>query len=177
MDAQTLVVQIRRPLRVVSKVAARCALRLPIVAEVPPTLDSGEPFPTLYWLSCPLAHRRIARLEAAGGVREADMLAKTSPDFAKQLLDAHTRYAKQREALTCPETQRPASGGVGGSRGGVKCLHAHFADHAAGNDNPVGQMVAERIGALNCDEPCVAIIDGEVAKNPRWAEPPTVTKP
>ena len=70
-DSEVLALQIGRPLRAASKVLRRCNLGLPVVAEVPPVLDSGEPFPTRYWLTCPLAHRRIARLEGRGGVRAA----------------------------------------------------------------------------------------------------------
>jgi uncharacterized protein len=36
---------------------------------------------------------------------------------------------------------------VGGTREGVKCLHAHFAWHLAGGDDPVGRWVAERLDA------------------------------
>ena len=66
-EHEILALQIGRPLRATSTVLKRCSLGLPIVAEVPPLLDTGEPFPTLYWLTCPLAHRRIARIEAEGG--------------------------------------------------------------------------------------------------------------
>ena len=39
------------------------------------------------------------------------------------------------------EGPRP-QGGVGGTRRGVKCLHAHYAWHLAGGDDPVGRWVA-----------------------------------
>ena len=32
-------------------------------------------------------------------------------------------------------------GGVGGTREGVKCLHAHYAHWLAGADDPVGEWV------------------------------------
>ena len=38
------------------------------------------------------------------------------------------------------------SGGVGGTRQGVKCLHAHLAWWLAGGDDPVGEWVAARLG-------------------------------
>ncbi|HVM39215.1 MAG TPA: DUF501 domain-containing protein, partial [Acidimicrobiia bacterium] len=59
---------------------------------------------------------------------------------------AHARYAAERDAAL-PERHtgpRP-SGGVGGTRTGVKCLHAHLAYHLAGGDDPVGRWVAERV--------------------------------
>jgi hypothetical protein len=36
-------------------------------------------------------------------------------------------------------------GGVGGTRVGVKCLHAHYAWFLAGGDDPVGRWVHERL--------------------------------
>ncbi|MGB5524554.1 MAG: DUF501 domain-containing protein, partial [Polyangiales bacterium] len=79
-DGDVLALQIGRPLRATSTVVRRCSLGLPIVAEVPPILDTGEPFPTRYWLTCPLAHRRIARLEAEGGVRAAQSKTDADPE-------------------------------------------------------------------------------------------------
>jgi hypothetical protein len=38
-----------------------------------------------------------------------------------------------------------ASGGVGGTRRGVKCLHAHLANYLAGDDDPVGTLVADSL--------------------------------
>ena len=41
-DDEVLALQIGRPLRATSKVLRRCNLGLPIVAEVPPVLDTGD---------------------------------------------------------------------------------------------------------------------------------------
>jgi hypothetical protein len=168
---EVLALQIGRPLRASSKVLKRCNLGLPIVAEVPPVLDTGEPFPTRYWLTCPLAHRRIARLEAKGGVREAQARVDAEPERAAALDAAHARYAAERDAYLPSDARHRPSGGVGGSSGGVKCLHAHYADFAAGNENPIGADVGERIGEPRCEVPCVAFIDGQLRPNPDWREP------
>lgn len=170
-DNEVLALQIGRPLRAESRVLRRCHLELPIVAEVPPLLDGGEPFPTRYWLTCPLAHRRIARVEARGGVREAQAKLDADPELAEKLREVHERYAAERDAQLPDGVTYAPSGGVGGSSGGVKCLHAHFADHAAGNDNPIGADVEREIGVLDCDLPCVDFIDGELRRNPDWREP------
>jgi hypothetical protein len=191
-DSEVLALQIGRPLRAASKVLRRCNLGLPIVAEVPPILDTGEPFPTRYWLTCPLAHRRIARLEAEGGVRDAQAKIDADPELSKAVEAAHARYARDREALfpastalsrertavTALSRERTAvtahlrpSGGVGGSSGGVKCLHAHYADFAAGNDNPIGRDLHGAIGEPRCQAPCVAVVDGKLQRNPDWREP------
>lgn len=170
-DSEVLALQIGRPLRATSTVLRRCSLGLPIVAEVPPLLDSGEPFPTRYWLTCPLAHRRIARLEAKGGVRAAQAKIEADPQLGAALQEVHHRYAREREALLPEHVGVRPSGGVGGSSGGVKCLHAHHADFAAGNENPIGRDVHGQIGEPRCEMPCVSNIDGELRRNPDWREP------
>lgn len=170
-DTEVLAVQIGRPLRANSTVLRRCNLGLPIVAEVPPILDTGEPFPTRYWLSCPLAHRRIARLEGEGGVRAAQAKIDADPELKRALEAAHLRYAHERAAVLPKDARNRPSGGVGGSSAGVKCLHAHYADFAAGNDNPIGRDVHAAIREPRCDEPCVVNIDGELVRNPNWREP------
>ena len=171
-DREVLALQIGRPLRAASTVLRRCNLGLPIVAEVPPILDTGEPFPTRYWLTCPLAHRRIARIEGEGGVRAAQAKVAADPEQREALETAHARYERDRDTLLAAGMQdhRP-SGGVGGSSSGVKCLHAHYADFAAGNDNPIGRDLHDVIGEPRCDTPCVAIVDGKLQRNPDWREP------
>lgn len=173
MDEPAIVAaQIGRRPRSVVDVAARCPLSLPVVIKVPPHLDDGTPFPTTYWLTCPLASRRIGRIEADGGVKAAEARIVADPAFAAGYVQAMERYEAERDALVDPAVSphRP-SGGVGGSRRGVKCLHAHYADHAAGNANPVGADTAARIEPLDCSIPCVDGRGGEVVLNPDWIEP------
>lgn len=167
-DRQVVEAQLGRPIRADSEVVARCHLGLPVVVRVPPLLDDGTPFPTLYWLTCPLAHARIARLESAGGVKRMEAKAAGDPGFAASLDEAHAGYAAERDALV-PEGADPLpSGGVGGARAGVKCLHAHYAHQAGGGRNPVGEIVAGFIEPLDCVEPCVV---GD-ALNPDWVSLP-----
>lgn len=172
MDDQAVVAaQIGRPLRSAAIVARRCHLGLPVVIVVPPLLDDGTPFPTRYWLCCPLALRRIGRLESAGGVAAMDRRAAADPEFGRRLREAHRRYAAERDALLVPGAGPRPSGGVGGAANGVKCLHAHYADHAAGNENPVGEAVAPWVEPLDDDQPCVVEAAGRMVTNPRWREP------
>lgn len=167
-DEATVEAQIGRPLRAPAEVLARCHLGLPVAVAVPPLLDDGTPFPTRYWLSCPLAVIRVGRLESGGGVKRMEAKAAVDPSFGEALEAAHTRYAAERDALVPAGTEPRPTGGVGGTRRGVKCLHAHYADWAAGNANPVGRLVAEWIEPLDCVVPCV--IDGSM--NPEWAPRP-----
>lgn len=170
-DEEALRAQLGRPLRAESIPVKRCSLHLPIVIAVPPVLENGEPFPTRYWLTCPLAHKRIARLEAAGGVKAYEERRKTDAIFSAALDRAHAAYAEERDALVTGEVRIKPRGGVAGVAGGVKCLHAHFAHAAAGGENPIGQEVATEIAPLECPEPCVARVDGNVRRNPAWSEP------
>jgi hypothetical protein len=114
----------------------------PIVLKNAPLLDDGTPMPTRYWLVGPDEVRRVSQLEASGGVRAAEAA------IAGELIDdAHRRYAAERDALVPVDHVGPRpSGGVGGTRTGVKCLHAHYAWYLAGGDDPVGRWVAEQLG-------------------------------
>jgi len=167
-DRQVIETQIGRPLRANSTPASRCHLGLPVVVRVPPILDDGTPFPTLFWLTCPLAVTRIGRLEGAGGVKRLERKAETNPEFGRRLESAHTAYERVRNALL-PDGVSPApSGGVGGTTVGLKCLHAHYAHTRAGGDNPVGELVQQWIEPLDCEHPCV--LNGEM--NPNWVNNP-----
>lgn len=171
-DRDVVAVQIGRPPRSRVDVAARCHLGLPVVVEVPPLLDDGTPFPTRYWLSCPLAVRRVGRLEAAGGVKAAEETLLSNEAMAERQRVAMERYRKDRDRLIPAGHRGPVpSGGVGGARRGVKCLHAHLADDLAGNDNPVGQMTVPDVLPLDCTLPCVIDVGGEAQHNPDWIEP------
>lgn len=170
-DAAVLAVQIGRPLRSDADVVARCHLDLPVVTRVPPILDDGTPFPTRYWLSCPLAMRRIGRVESAGGVQAMERKYLADPEFASELDAAHERYAAERDAAVPGSAVHRPSGGVAGVRIGVKCLHAHFADLAAGNDNPVGAATAPWVEPLDCAAPCVVDSEDGPVRNPGWEEP------
>lgn len=171
-DRAVVAAQIDRKPRSTVDVVARCHLGLPVVIAVPPHLDDGTPFPTRYWLTCPLAVRRIGRIESAGGVKAAEAKLEADPAAMARHAVAMERYASERDALIDPTSDLPQpSGGVGGAAAGVKCLHAHFADHAAGNDNIVGRWTADEVEPLNCVVPCVAAVEDGVVRNPQWREP------
>jgi hypothetical protein len=113
----------------------------PVVIRNAPLLDDGTPMPTRYWLVDPELSAAIARLESAGGVREAERAVD-----AGELRDAHARYAAERDAALAAAHAGPRPhGGVGGTRTGVKCLHAHYAYFLAGGDDPVGRWVDARL--------------------------------
>lgn len=115
----------------------------PVVIRNEPVLDDGTPMPTRYWLVGREQRVAVDRLESEGGVRAADAAVD-----AVALADAHRRYAAERDAaLPAGWTGRRPVGGVGGTRRGVKCLHAHYAWYLAGGDDPVGRWVEEQLSA------------------------------
>ena len=113
----------------------------PTVLRNGPLLDDGTPMPTRYWLVGRKEVIAVSRLESTGGVRAAE--AAVPPAL---VADAHRRYAAERDAEVPAGHLGPRpSGGVAGTRTGVKCLHAHYAWFLAGGDDPIGEWVAARL--------------------------------
>jgi hypothetical protein len=122
-------------------VVVRAESGTPVVIRNAPLMHDGTPMPTRYWLADPGLGRRVSRLEAAGGVRAAE----AAVDEA-QLRAAHEAYAAERDAALAFDHVGPRPfGGVGGTRVGVKCLHAHYAYYLAGGNDPVGAWVAAEL--------------------------------
>jgi hypothetical protein len=114
----------------------------PAVIDNAPFLDDGTPMPTRYWLLNPGLCHAVSTLEGSGGVQRAARAVE--PHL---VAEAHRRYAAGRDARIHAEHQGPLpSGGVGGTRAGVKCLHAHLAWWLAGGDDPVGAWTATELG-------------------------------
>jgi hypothetical protein len=123
------------------EVVVRTADGAPVVIRNAPFLADGTPMPTRYWLVGDPVRSRVSALEAAGGVRSA-----AAAVDADELATAHARYAAERDATVPPDHRGPRPrGGVGGTRTGVKCLHAHYAWFLAGGDDPVGRWVHEQL--------------------------------
>ena len=113
----------------------------PVVVRNAPFLDDGTPMPTRFYLVGADLVRAVSRLEAAGGVRAAE-----AEIDADELAALHRRYGADRDAEISADHDGPRpSGGVGGTRVGVKCLHAHLAHLLAGGDDPVGRWTLERL--------------------------------
>jgi len=115
----------------------------PVVIRNAPLQFDGRPMPTRYWLVGRRECLRVSRLEGEGGVRRAE--AEVDPE---RLAATHARYAAERDSQIDPEHTGPRpSGGVGGTRTGVKCLHTHLAHELACGDDPVGEWVVEHLEA------------------------------
>ncbi len=138
----------------------------PVVLKNAPLLDDGTPMPTRYWLIGPAEIRRIGHLESGGGVDRAE--AAVDPD---ELAAAHARYAAERDADIPDDHAGPRpSGGVGGTRVGVKCLHAHWAWHLAGGDDPIGRWIAHEltVAAGPIDRVAISLTERELLL--RWGQ-------
>lgn len=113
----------------------------PVVLLNAPFLHSGRPMPTRYWLIDPELNKAIGTLESIGGVKTAERLVDPA-----ELQASHDRYRREREAAIASDHIGPRpTGGVGGTRTGVKCLHAHYGYFLAGAEDPVGAWVHDQL--------------------------------
>lgn len=119
----------------------------PVVIRNEPLLEDGRPMPTRYWLLGEPERTLVSRLESRGGVHRVE------DEIGLDVIAvAHDAYAAERDAALPPGWTGPRpSAGVGGTRKGVKCLHAHYGWWLAGGDDPVGAWVAERLAAGDGD--------------------------
>jgi len=119
----------------------------PVVICNHPLLDDGRPMPTRYWLLGEPERTMVSRLESRGGVHRVE-----DEIGLDVIAEAHDRYRAERDAALPDGWDGPRpSAGVGGTRVGVKCLHAHYGWHLAGGDDPVGRWVAEHLAAGDGD--------------------------
>ncbi len=133
----------------------------PVVIRNAPVLPDGRPMPTRYWLVGEPERTWVGRLESTGGVDRAE--AEIAPDV---LAAAHAAHAAERTAALPDGHQGPApSGGVAGTRVGVKCLHAHYAWWLAGGTDPVGAWVAAHLDEVDGAPPArggPAVVDASI---------------
>ena len=113
-----------RPPQAEFDVVVRTPAGRPAVIRNAPLLDDGTPMPTRYWLVDPELVLAVSALEGDGGVPAAEAAVD-----AEELAARPTRRMPPSETPCCRSEHggpRP-HGGVGGTRAGVKCLHAHYA--------------------------------------------------
>ena len=140
-DREIVERQLGRPPRAFRRVAVRCPYGHPAVTEQAPFDESGEPFPTTFWLTCPHVVAAIARVEAAGGVERWSRAAQDDPGLRASLEAAQEEQRRLRPEL---------AGGIGGQtrRGGLKCLHAHAAFALARPGYALGERILAEVEPL-----------------------------
>jgi uncharacterized protein len=151
-DGRVVEAQLGRPVRGRWAVVGRCHLGVPTVIENHPRLDDGTPFPTLFWLTCPLLVKRMSRLEAEGFMAKLGARMEEHPGLRARLIVAIARYGARRDRH---EVVDDAGAPPGGGPDRVKCLHAHLAHELADPPNPVGARALAEAGWPDCVSPCV----------------------
>lgn len=119
MDDRAIVErQLGRAPRAFLRVSVRCPFGAPAVTEQAAFDDTGAPFPTQFYVTCPYLVAQLSRLEAGGGVERWTRAAEQDPALAQSLAAAHAEQRELRPELPV---------GIGGASrtGSLKCLHAH----------------------------------------------------
>lgn len=160
-DRELVARQLGREPRAFHRVAVRCPFGAPAVTEQQPYTVDGEPFPTMYYLTCPHLVAAVSRLEAAGGVERWSAAAREEPELAASLAIADEEQRRIRGELADGSERRSDGGaslefGVGGSRrsGSLKCLHAHVAYALARPGYELGERIAAELEPLWPDRCC-----------------------
>jgi uncharacterized protein len=158
-DLRVVEAQIGRPLRGEWSVARRCHLGVPMAIENHPYLEDGTPFPTLFWLTCPILVKRASQLEGGGWM--AALNDRLEDDEALRVrLESAIERLKVRRDEHAPLADSGAPPGGGPRR--VKCLHSHLAHELSDAPNPVGALTLSNTGWPDCVLPCVSQ-DGSTA--------------
>ena len=157
-DLEAVRQQLGREPLIPFSVVAHCSTGHPFVIRNKPIDPEGNPFPTIYWLTCPDAVKLVSQLESEGWIASLKNRYDVDPEFREAVDEAHGAYAAEREEML---PGAGGGGGVGGTRRKIKCLHAHYAYHLAGGDDVVGRWTAERVEPVHPSEPGgrVAAID------------------
>lgn len=155
-DRVTVELQIRRGARGLRRVASRCHFGCPQVVETDAILEDGRPFPTLYWLTCPVKVKAVARLEDDGWARKHLLALAHDASFRELFLSAQRDYIERRKQEATDPTHPIFATGIGGVRRltSIKCLHAHYAHYLVTGLNPLGEQVAEELAGLVCAARC-----------------------
>jgi hypothetical protein len=130
----------------------RCPFGRPAVAEQAPFDETGRPFPTQFWVTCPQLVAAISRLEAAGGVERWSHAAREDPVLAASLARAQEQQRRERPELDA---------GIGGStrEGSLKCLHAHAAYALARPGYELGDRILAELPSLWPASCCTPVDD------------------
>jgi uncharacterized protein len=173
-DVEAIRTQLGREPRGLRAVAHRCPCGNPDVVETAPRLRSeqnpaGEPFPTLFYLTCPKAASAIGTLEGDGVMAEMTARLARDPELAAGYRAAHEDYLARRDAIEVLEGF-PSAGGMPDR---VKCLHVLVGHALAAGPgvNPLGDEALAMLPEWWRTGPCVAVaaadpVEGQAAITP-----------
>jgi len=162
-ELEVLAEQLGRRPRGVRAIERYCPAGHPQVIRVYPLID-GNPFPTLFWLTCPELIKQLTRLEYEGVIEALERLIERDPRFRARYHQNHRDYIEERwkelnehdrrwveeQGLSAVFKER----GIGGLRNwdAVKCLHMHYAHHKA-RANVIGEWLESRFDLRECGGP------------------------
>jgi hypothetical protein len=147
------------------EVVHRCPCGSPDVVETAPRLPDGEPFPTLYYLTCPRAAGAIGTLEASGVMRKMTERLASDRALRARFAAAHAAYVRARDAIEqVPEIDGVSAGGMPDR---VKCLHVLVAHSLAAGPgvNPLGDEAIDLLPEWWANGPCTAEGDALVPRH------------
>ena len=121
-------------------------------------ISGAKPFPTLFWLTCPLLRRLVSTMESGGLIQEFEYRIERESVYRERYLKAHEETALMKreslEGLELSEWQKEKlfGSGIGGIANPlkVKCLHLQLANYLGGVSNPVGKDVWESLSEKEC---------------------------
>jgi len=115
----------------------------PMVIKVIPWV-LGAPFPTIYWLTCPLLKKELSHLEKDGVIKTIESAFLSEENNLKVLNADHEEYRDERvsffnetvkdwDLLPEPQKEIIKETGIGGIADfdHIKCLHLQYAYHLA----------------------------------------------
>jgi len=164
-ELRVIQAQLGRPPRGVMEIERRCRWGYPQVIKVYPLLH-GEPFPTLFWLTCPTLIEQLSALEQRGYIKEIEKLLAEDERLRQEYHRNHRDYIAERWAALSAEDrallERRCRGvwpyaptlmerGIGGIAdwNRVKCLHLHYAHHLA-RGNAIGRWIENHFQLREC---------------------------
>jgi hypothetical protein len=159
-DRAVVARQLGREPRAFRRVVVRCPFGGPAVTEQEPYDDTGDPFPTMYYLTCPHLVAAVSRLEAVGGVERWSSATADDSELAASLARANDEQRSVRRDLAMGRAERDGGAslelGIGGAgrHGSLKCLHAHAAYALARPGYLLGDRILAELEPLWPAERC-----------------------
>lgn len=164
-DVDVVTRQLGRPPEGMIRASARCSYGLPTAIMCSPAVvrrGAAEPFPTMYWLTCPYLREKVGTLEGGRHFRDIRDRLKSDPEFSRRVDEAASTYRERRKRLYDELPQGLKAGisesaaesllasGPGGIKTpeNIKCLHIYLANRLSGEDDPIGEAVEGIISSL-----------------------------
>jgi hypothetical protein len=142
-------------------VSARCSYGVPVALLCPPIIiredGKAEPFPTMYWLTCPYLREKIGALEGGEAFASIRRRINGNQGFRNEVLSFSEAYKAQRvemfgqlsghvrSMLSEKATADLLESGPGGAKRpeNLKCLHICLANRLSGMSDPIGAVILD----------------------------------